>query len=167
MNLQTRWPGRLTSSLHHYQQHLSRNTFRACDQWKRHSRNSTYLGLTIRHYSFTRWLPKPLRNLKLFRPSTPPTSQSISEVIRETASAYMPTHSEMISNVQGFWPRMQMRTRLLLMGRHRRPWKMDDVLAVFSWVSVGTSFFILAGTTTAVSLLVAAANSIRVQGMLL
>ncbi|KAJ3412084.1 Mitochondrial distribution and morphology protein 31, mitochondrial precursor [Chytridiales sp. JEL 0842] len=75
----------------------------------------------------------------------------------------MPTHAEMIDNVQGFWPRMQMRLRLLLMGRHRRPWKMDDILAIFSWVSVGTSFFVLAGTTTAVSLVVAAANSIRVQ----
>ena len=103
----------------------------------------------------------PLYNIESSQSSIP----TYIPQMRETASAYMPTHSEMIANVHGFWPKLKLRIRLLLMGQQYRPWKVDDVLAVFSWVSFGTTFFILVATTTAVSLLLVAANSIKVQGI--
>ncbi|KAI8831095.1 mitochondrial distribution and morphology protein family 31/32 [Chytridium lagenaria] len=59
----------------------------------------------------------------------------------------------------------KLRLRLLLLGQHnyKRTLRVDDLLALVSWLSVGTSLFILAGTTTAVSLVVSVANSIKFQ----
>ncbi|KAI9355082.1 mitochondrial distribution and morphology proteins-domain-containing protein [Zopfochytrium polystomum] len=62
------------------------------------------------------------------------------------------------------WARLRARFKLLMMGPRTRPWKLDDFLALFTWFGVGTSVFVVVGTTTAVSILIAAANSIRVQG---
>ncbi|KAJ3025923.1 Mitochondrial distribution and morphology protein 31, mitochondrial precursor, partial [Rhizophlyctis rosea] len=44
-----------------------------------------------------------------------------------------------------------------------RPWKMDDVLALFSWIFVGHTVFLLAGTTTFLSLIVVVVNSLQFQ----
>ncbi|KAJ3210150.1 Mitochondrial distribution and morphology protein 31, mitochondrial precursor [Dinochytrium kinnereticum] len=84
---------------------------------------------------------------------------------RETASAFVPTPDEIVANAQGLFQKVRLRIRLLLLGQYnyRRSLRVDDVLALFSWLSVGTSLFILAGTTTAVSLVVSVANSIKFQ----
>ncbi|KAJ9079829.1 Mitochondrial distribution and morphology protein 31, mitochondrial precursor, variant 2 [Entomophthora muscae] len=42
-----------------------------------------------------------------------------------------------------------------------RPWTLDDIFAMFSWVLLSNSFFILAGTTTFFSLLLGLANSLE------
>lgn len=55
-----------------------------------------------------------------------------------------------------------MRARLLLMGTVR-PWRLDDVLAMFSWIFVGHTVLLLAGTTTFISLLVWVLNSLQFQ----
>ncbi|KAJ3316653.1 Mitochondrial distribution and morphology protein 31, mitochondrial precursor [Blyttiomyces sp. JEL0837] len=91
------------------------------------------------------------------------TTTDFRSTYRESASAYMPTRADYVANERGFWAKFRIWIKLFLMGQTHRPWKIDDVLAVFSWVGVGTSFFLLLATTTAVSILLAAANSIRVQ----
>ncbi|KAI9199384.1 mitochondrial distribution and morphology proteins-domain-containing protein [Polychytrium aggregatum] len=80
----------------------------------------------------------------------------------ENAESFVPTRKQLLSAVPNFWPRFRLRLRLFLMGRIR-PWKMDDILAMFSWIFVGNTVFILAGTTTFVSLFVFAINSLQFQ----
>lgn len=45
------------------------------------------------------------------------------------------------------------------------PWSVDDVLALSSWLFVGNSLFVLAGTTTAVSLGLFVANTLNSEEM--
>ncbi|RKP04347.1 hypothetical protein CXG81DRAFT_655, partial [Caulochytrium protostelioides] len=71
---------------------------------------------------------------------------------REALRVHMPS----------FWHRLGVRLKLVLMGRPR-PWKVDDVLALFSWIFVGHALFLLIGTTTFVSLVLFVANSLHFQ----
>ncbi|KAI9142918.1 mitochondrial distribution and morphology protein family 31/32 [Paraphysoderma sedebokerense] len=61
-----------------------------------------------------------------------------------------------------FFQRLRHKIRFALT-RGIRPWTIDDFLAMFSWVFVGNSLFILAGTTTFVSLVLWIANSLQFQ----
>lgn len=45
-----------------------------------------------------------------------------------------------------------------------RPWSSDDFVALFSWIFVGNTLFILAGTTTFISILLAISNGLSFQG---
>ncbi|KAI8799970.1 mitochondrial distribution and morphology proteins-domain-containing protein [Cladochytrium replicatum] len=72
----------------------------------------------------------------------------------------IPTRQELLDSVTGFWPRLRLRTKLFLLGQVR-PWKSDDILAMFSWIFVGQTVFILAGTTTFFSLVLWLANSLQ------
>ncbi|KAL7747731.1 Mitochondrial distribution and morphology protein 31, mitochondrial precursor [Sorochytrium milnesiophthora] len=59
-------------------------------------------------------------------------------------------------------PRRSLRTRLrAALTRTHRPWTLDDLLAMFSWLFVGNALFILLGTTTAVSVALWVANSLN------
>jgi distribution and morphology protein 31 len=70
---------------------------------------------------------------------------------------------QIMSNVQGLWPRLVMRIRLFLMGSNLRKFKFDDFLALFSWIVVGNAFLILAGTTLFFSIVLFLANSLQFQ----
>ncbi|KAI8811041.1 mitochondrial distribution and morphology proteins-domain-containing protein [Cladochytrium replicatum] len=74
----------------------------------------------------------------------------------------IPTRQELLDSVTGFWPRLRLRTKLFLLGQVR-PWKSDDILAMFSWIFVGHTVFVLAGTTTFFSLVLWLANSLQFQ----
>ncbi|KXN71359.1 mitochondrial distribution and morphology protein family 31/32 [Conidiobolus coronatus NRRL 28638] len=50
-----------------------------------------------------------------------------------------------------------------LLFRYDRPWTLDDIMAIFSWIFLSQTMFILAGTTTFVSLLLALGNSLQFQ----
>lgn len=43
--------------------------------------------------------------------------------------------------------------------------RFDDFLALFSWLFVGNTLFVLVGTTTFLSVVVVVANSLSFQGM--
>ncbi|CAG8467337.1 7814_t:CDS:2 [Ambispora gerdemannii] len=73
-----------------------------------------------------------------------------------------PTKAELLANSNGFFDRLMIRIKLLLM-RQVRPFTMEDIMALFSWVFVGNTLFIVIGTTTFVSLILAAANTLRFQ----
>ncbi|KAJ3283391.1 Mitochondrial distribution and morphology protein 31, mitochondrial precursor [Borealophlyctis nickersoniae] len=80
----------------------------------------------------------------------------------DATKAFLAARRALVAQVQGFWPRLRLRVRLFLTGQVR-PWKMDDILALGSWIFVGHTVFILAGTTTFVSLVIAVINSLQFQ----
>jgi distribution and morphology protein 31 len=45
-----------------------------------------------------------------------------------------------------------------------RPWTLNDIGAVFSWVFLGQTVWLLVGTTSFVSLILWTANSLQFQG---
>ncbi|KAF9174053.1 Mitochondrial distribution and morphology protein 31, mitochondrial precursor [Mortierella sp. AD011] len=59
--------------------------------------------------------------------------------------------------------RLKLRFKLLLM-RQIRPWRVDDFIAMFSWAFLANVAFVLLGTTTFFSLILATANSLQFQG---
>ncbi|KAJ3305953.1 Mitochondrial distribution and morphology protein 31, mitochondrial precursor [Kappamyces sp. JEL0829] len=63
-----------------------------------------------------------------------------------------------INNEHNWWKRQRLRIRLLFMGQIR-PMKVDDIMALVSWTIVGNIGFVLAGTTTAVSIMLFLVNS--------
>jgi mitochondrial distribution and morphology protein 31 len=71
----------------------------------------------------------------------------------------------LLNNVEGWLPRQKLRMRLLFMGQIR-PMKFDDRLALFSWIFVSQSVFVLVGTTTFVSIGLFLANTLSFQGIL-
>ncbi|KAG9296001.1 hypothetical protein G9A89_011853 [Geosiphon pyriformis] len=73
-----------------------------------------------------------------------------------------PTRDELLANSKGFFNRLMIRIKFSLM-RQVRPFTMDDILAMFSWVFVGNTLFILIGTTSFFSILLATANSLQFQ----
>jgi len=49
--------------------------------------------------------------------------------------------------------------------RQIRPWRVDDFIAMFSWAFLANVAFVLLGTTTFFSLILATANSLQFQGI--
>ncbi|KAF9976600.1 Mitochondrial distribution and morphology protein 31, mitochondrial precursor [Actinomortierella ambigua] len=71
--------------------------------------------------------------------------------------------AKLLSDAPNWLARMKIRLKLLLM-RQIRPWRVDDFIAVFSWAFLANAMFVLLGTTTFVSLVLAALNSLQFQG---
>ncbi|KAF9924801.1 Mitochondrial distribution and morphology protein 31, mitochondrial precursor [Linnemannia zychae] len=71
--------------------------------------------------------------------------------------------AKLLSAAPTFMARLKIRLKLLLM-RQIRPWRVDDFIAMFSWAFLANVAFILLGTTTFFSLILAAANSLQFQG---
>ncbi|KAG0294785.1 Mitochondrial distribution and morphology protein 31, mitochondrial precursor [Linnemannia gamsii] len=71
--------------------------------------------------------------------------------------------AKLLSAAPTFLARLKIRFKLLLM-RQIRPWRVDDFIAMFSWAFLANVAFVLLGTTTFFSLVLAAANSLQFQG---
>ncbi|KAF9431781.1 Mitochondrial distribution and morphology protein 31, mitochondrial precursor [Entomortierella beljakovae] len=71
--------------------------------------------------------------------------------------------AKILSAAPTFLARLKLRFKLLLM-RQIRPWRVDDFIAMFSWAFLANIAFVLLGTTTFFSLVLAAANSLQFQG---
>ncbi|RKP13817.1 mitochondrial distribution and morphology protein family 31/32, partial [Piptocephalis cylindrospora] len=69
---------------------------------------------------------------------------------------------QLLQEAQNGFERLRIHIKYALM-RPIRPWTVDDVLALFSWAFGGTTLFILIGTTTFTSLILALANSLQFQ----
>ncbi|KAI8899545.1 mitochondrial distribution and morphology protein family 31/32 [Globomyces pollinis-pini] len=80
----------------------------------------------------------------------------------EGQAALKRARQALLNNVEGFIPRQRLRLRLFLMGQIR-PLRLDDVMAITSWVFLGHSLFVLVGTTTFFSVMLFLANSLSVQ----
>ncbi|KAI9093037.1 mitochondrial distribution and morphology proteins-domain-containing protein [Phlyctochytrium arcticum] len=93
---------------------------------------------------------------QVYTSSHPPHTDSSSNPSWRVARAHL------LDTVSGFWPRLRLRIRLFLMGS-MRPWRADDIFAMFSWIFVGHTLFLLIGTTTFLSILIGVANSLQFQ----
>ncbi|KAG0199079.1 Mitochondrial distribution and morphology protein 31, mitochondrial precursor [Mortierella sp. GBA30] len=71
--------------------------------------------------------------------------------------------AKLLAATPTFLARLKIRLKLLLM-RQIRPWRVDDFIAMFSWAFLANVAFVLLGTTTFFSLVLAAANSLQFQG---
>lgn len=76
---------------------------------------------------------------------------------------HRPTKQELLAAASGFWSRLRVRFKWLTI-RSVRPWNMDDWSAFISWFVVGHIVWILLGTTTFISALIYAINTIAAQG---
>ena len=76
---------------------------------------------------------------------------------------HRPTKAEVLAQARGFFERLRVRVRFILM-RSMRPWTLNDIGAVFSWVFLGQTVWLLVGTTSFVSLILWTANSLQFQG---
>lgn len=76
---------------------------------------------------------------------------------------HIPTRAELLAQANGTLHRLRLRIKLVLM-RQIRPWTLNDITAMFSWVFVGHTVWLLVGTTSCVSLLLFTANTLQFQG---
>lgn len=76
---------------------------------------------------------------------------------------HRPTKAEVLAQARGFFERLRVRIRFILM-RSMRPWTLNDIGAVFSWLFLGQTVWLLVGTTSFVSLILWTANSLQFQG---
>ena len=76
---------------------------------------------------------------------------------------HRPTKQELLEAASGFWSRLRVRFKWLTI-RSVRPWNVDDWSAFVSWFVVGHIVWILLGTTTFISALIYAINTIAAQG---
>lgn len=64
----------------------------------------------------------------------------------------------------GFWSRLKVRFKWFSI-RSVRPYNLDEIAALFSWVFLGHVVWIVLGTTTFFSLLILTINTVFAQGM--
>ncbi|KFY48104.1 hypothetical protein V495_01621 [Pseudogymnoascus sp. VKM F-4514 (FW-929)] len=75
---------------------------------------------------------------------------------------HRPTKEELLAAATGFWSRLKIRFKWFSI-RSARPWNVDDWSAFISWFVLGHIVWILVGTTTFVSLLILAINTVVAQ----
>lgn len=77
---------------------------------------------------------------------------------------HRPTKEELLAAATGFWSRMKVRFKWFSI-RSVRPFNLDEITALFSWVLLGHVVWVVLGTTTFFSLLIIAINTVLAQGM--
>ncbi|KAJ1341612.1 hypothetical protein BSLG_003801 [Batrachochytrium salamandrivorans] len=87
---------------------------------------------------------------------------SLTSVTFPRMAAFRLARQALINNVDGIGARTLLRIRLFLMGQVR-PMKMDDFVALFSWIFVGNTLFVLARTTAFVSVVIVVVNYLHFQ----
>ncbi|KAL4961462.1 mitochondrial distribution and morphology protein [Aspergillus stella-maris] len=75
---------------------------------------------------------------------------------------HRPTKEELLAAATGFWSRLKVRFKWFSI-RSVRPFSLDELAALFSWVLLGHVVWIVLGTTTFFSLLIIAINTVFAQ----
>ncbi|KAG2207759.1 hypothetical protein INT47_011879 [Mucor saturninus] len=70
--------------------------------------------------------------------------------------------AELLAQARGFFERLKIQIKYPLM-RQIRPWTLNDATALFSWLFLGHTVWLLAGTTSFVSIILWFANSLQFQ----
>ncbi|KAJ2159658.1 Mitochondrial distribution and morphology protein 31, mitochondrial precursor [Coemansia sp. RSA 552] len=74
------------------------------------------------------------------------------------------TRQELLREVSGFFPRLRARVRRALKGSYqKRPWTIDDIFALVTWVVMSQAMLLLIGTTTTVSVALWLINRLQYQ----
>lgn len=63
-----------------------------------------------------------------------------------------------LSSRTNIWQQVRLKLKVAFLGKYVRPMKLDDLLALFSWIFFGHTVFFLVGTTTFVSLVLLISN---------
>ncbi|QQK41755.1 Mitochondrial distribution and morphology protein 31 [Penicillium digitatum] len=75
---------------------------------------------------------------------------------------HRPTKEELLAAATGFWSRLKVRFKWFSI-RSVRPYNLDEIAALFSWVLIGHIVWVVVGTTTFFSLLILAINTVFAQ----
>ncbi|KAG0180561.1 Mitochondrial distribution and morphology protein 31, mitochondrial precursor [Apophysomyces sp. BC1034] len=75
---------------------------------------------------------------------------------------HRPSKDELLAQARGFLERLKVRIKYPLM-RQMRPWTLNDMTALFSWLFLGHTVWLLVGTTSFFSLILWTANSLQFQ----
>ncbi|GKZ51121.1 mitochondrial distribution and morphology protein 31, mitochondrial precursor [Aspergillus brasiliensis] len=75
---------------------------------------------------------------------------------------HRPTKEELLAAANGFWSRLKVRFKWFSI-RSVRPFNLDEITALFSWVLLGHVVWVVLGTTTFFSLLIIAINTVLAQ----
>jgi hypothetical protein len=76
---------------------------------------------------------------------------------------HIPTKYELLMQARGFLQRLKIRIKYPLM-KQMRPFTLNDITALFSWIFLGHTAWLLLGTTSFISLALWAANSLQFEG---
>lgn len=94
-----------------------------------------------------------------------PTSPNkhLKDRLPQMPQLHRPTKEELLAAANGFWSRLKVRFKWFSI-RSVRPFNLDEITALFSWVLLGHVLWIILGTTTFFSLLIFAINTVFAQG---
>ncbi|KAJ2291413.1 Mitochondrial distribution and morphology protein 31, mitochondrial precursor, partial [Coemansia sp. RSA 2706] len=74
------------------------------------------------------------------------------------------TRQDILREITGFFPRLRARMRRALKGSYqKRPWTLDDIFALVTWVVMSQAMLLLIGTTTTVSVALWLLNRLQYQ----
>ncbi|KAJ1733295.1 Mitochondrial distribution and morphology protein 31, mitochondrial precursor [Coemansia biformis] len=77
---------------------------------------------------------------------------------------HFPTRLDIMHELSGFVPRLRARIRRALKGSYqKRPWTIDDIFAVLTWLLMSQAMLLLIGTTTTVSVALWLLNRLNYQ----
>ncbi|KAJ1738974.1 Mitochondrial distribution and morphology protein 31, mitochondrial precursor [Coemansia sp. RSA 1821] len=77
---------------------------------------------------------------------------------------YFSTRQDILREISGFFPRLKARLYRALKGSYqKRPWTIDDIFALVSWVVMSQAMLLLIGTTTTVSVALWLLNRLQFQ----
>lgn len=92
-----------------------------------------------------------------------PPNKHLKDRLSQMPQLHRPTKEELLAAANGFWSRLKVRFKWFSI-RSVRPFNLDEITALFSWVLLGHVLWIILGTTTFFSLLIFAINTVFAQG---
>ncbi|KAL4940797.1 hypothetical protein BDV06DRAFT_14016 [Aspergillus oleicola] len=106
--------------------------------------------------------PKTRSNLRGGKHETTPSNRHLMGRLPHMPHLHRPTKEELLAAATGFWSRLKVRFKWFSI-RSVRPFNLDEIAALFSWVLLGHVVWIVLGTTTFFSLLIIAINTVFAQ----
>lgn len=96
-------------------------------------------------------------------PQPTPPNRHLMDRLPHMPHLHRPTKEELLAAATGFWSRLKVRFKWFSI-RSVRPFNLDEITALFSWVLLGHVVWVVVGTTTFFSLLILAINTVFAQG---
>ncbi|RMJ26628.1 hypothetical protein PHISP_02500 [Aspergillus sp. HF37] len=111
--------------------------------------------------------PARLQNPATGKPAQEPPQRGSSNFhlfdrLPNVPQLHRPTKEELLAAANGFWSRLKIRFKWFSI-RSVRPFNLDEITALFSWVLLGHVVWVVVGTTTFFSLLILAINTVFAQ----
>ncbi|KAJ5084341.1 hypothetical protein NUU61_008920 [Penicillium alfredii] len=91
-----------------------------------------------------------------------PSNRHLMDRLPHMPHLHRPTKEELLAAANGFWSRLKVRFKWFSI-RSVRPFNLDEITALFSWVLLGHVVWVVLGTTTFFSLLILAINTVFAQ----